>query len=267
MPIYTLPKVDKDGVLAIHSTPQNRLGEYFCDNDNNRLWVYLRADAALTKGAALASKSAQSITSGLLQADAGSNKLNFGTSTNLDTTFPRVPNQPQFSEYMVVQEVGGDQLGVVYEHRKTEASVQWFSEDNLKLTTQLAANADLSFFTPWLVGEAGTTSAVLGFAQKAIAQGEYFWALVEGIGWGIPDGAITAGAALRVSNTSGELDDTALAVASSAVATTTAPCAYAMNAAAADQLVSIVAAAPARIGIPPFQGTRTEISYDHPSAT
>ncbi len=254
--IFSLPKVDKYGVLAIHSTPQNRLGEYFCDNSNNRLWVYLRANEALDKGAAVASRAPQEIASGLQAAAAGSRELVF-SGVNLDTIFPRVPNQPRFSEYMMVQEEGGSQIGTVWEHSQTEMSVQWTSELDFQLASALAASADLIFKTPWLVDEAGTGGAVIGFAQRAIAIGQYFWALVEGFGWGLAGAAIAADTALRVSNANGALDDAASGASD--------PCAYSEAAAASGELVPIVASAPKKIGILPFNGAKTQISYEHPS--
>lgn len=260
--ITSLPKVTKEGVYARHSAPQNRLGEYFCDNERNRLWVYLRANEALSKGAAVASRAPQTISSGLLAAAAGSRKLAFGSAVDLDTTFPSVPNQPRFTEYMLVHQVGGSQMGTVYEHRQRECSVEWFSEDDFELTTALAADDDVTFATPWLVDEASTTAGVIGFAQRAIAVGEYFWALVEGIGWGIANAAIAASVALRVADTDGELDD----VAEGSV-TAVDSCAHSLAAAASGALVPMVAAAPTRIGILPFQGGRSKISYQHPSAS
>lgn len=254
--IFSLPKVDKNGVLATHTTPQNRLGEYFCDNENNQLWVYLRANEALSKGAAVASRAAQTIASGLQAAAAGSRKLTF-TGVNLDTTFPRVPNQPRFAEYMVVHQVGGSQIGTVWEHTQTEMSVEWVSEDGFDLTTALADSDDVTFATPWLCNEAGTTSGVIGYAQRAIAVGNYFWALVEGIGWGLANAAIAAGAALRVADANGELDD--------AAGDARSPCGYSLAAAAAGELFPMNAAAPMRISIPMFHGRKSRISYEHPS--
>ena len=261
--ITSLPKVNKDGVLAIHSTAQNRLGEYFCNNLTNRLWVYLRANVAIPEGAGIASVAPTAFTTGLLAAAAGTKELKFSATVNLDTAFPRVPNQPRFYEYMHLTQTGGSQLGVVHEHRDRECSVQWYSEDDLKLTTALAANADVSFAVPWLVRIATTGGDVIGFAQRAIKIGEYFWALVEGVGWGIAGAAVAAGAALRIDGTDGRLDD----LSTGAAVVRSAPCAYSIDAqTVAAALVPIVAAAPVRIGILPFQGGRSQTSHEYPSA-
>ncbi len=261
--ITSLPKVNKDGVLAIHRTAQNRLGEYFCNNVTNRLWVYVRADVAIPKGAGIASVAPTAFTAGLLAAAAGTAKLKFGTAVDLDTAFPRVPNQPRFYEYMHLTQTGGSQLGVVHEHRARECDVQWYSENDLKLTTALVADADVSFAVPWLVRIATMGGDVIGFAQRALKIGEYFWALVEGVGWGIASAAVAANAALRIDGTDGKLD----ALSTGAAVIRSAPCAYSIDAqSAADALVPIVAAAPTRIGILPFQGGRSQISYEHPSA-
>ena len=261
--ITSLPKVNKHGVLSIHSTAQNRLGEYFCNNVTNRLWVYVRADVAIPEGAGIASVAPTAFTAGLLAAAAGTRGLNFSATVNLGTSFPRVPNQPRFYEYMHLTQTGGSQLGVVHEHRDRECSVQWYTEDDLKLTTALAANADVSFAVPWLVRIATTGGDVIGFAQRAIKIGEYFWALVEGVGWGIAGDAVAANAALRIDGTDGRLDD----LSTGAAVIRSAPCAYSIDAqTVADALVPIVAAAPVRIGILPFQGGRSLISYKHPSA-
>ena len=262
MPINTLPKADKYGVYTKHTTPQNRLAEYFCDNDTNKMWVYVRANEAITRGAGIASRAVQTITAGLLATDAGLRDLRFGSATDLNALFPRVPNQPQFAEYMRISvQEGGGQIGTVYEHSQRQMSIEWTSEDDFKLRTNLVADADLALTTSWLVVEASTTAAVIGFAQRDIAAGEYFWALVEGLGWGRANAAIAAGAALRIADTEGELDDIA-----EASATPVDVCAYAEAAAAANGLFSIKAAAPARISIPDFHGGRSEISYDHPAA-
>ena len=177
--IFTLNKADKYGMLVKHTYPQDRLGENFCDNDDNRRWVYVRADEGLSKGAALAAKASNQIASGLLATAADTNKLVFN-GVNLDTVFPRVPNQPKFNDFIMVQEVGGSQIGTVYAHSGTEMWVDWWSELERSLSSPLAASANLNFVVPWLVQEAAQTGDVIGFAQREIAVGEYFWALVEG---------------------------------------------------------------------------------------
>ena len=262
MPIPSLPKVDKYGVLAIHTTPQNRLGECFFDNQTNEMWVYVRANAALAQGAPVAVVPNQTITSGLLAAAAGSRKLNFGSSVNLDTTFPRVPNQPRNADYMIVK-APGNQVGTVYEHRQREMSVEWWYEDDFQLATALAADDDLSFITPWLVttadGNAGNRG-VVGFAQKAIAVGNYFWALVQGLGVGLAGAAISAGDPLSVVDAGDGLGPAQAADTANA-------CAYALEAAADTDLVVMTAAAPGRTSIPQFKGGRSKQSYQHPSAS
>ena len=255
--IFSLPKVNRDGVLAIHSTPQNRLGEYFCDNERNQLWVYVRANEAITKGLALSSISPTAITTGLEAAAAGSRELTFSTAVNLDTTFPRVPNQPQFTEYMIVAQTGGSQFGTVHSHAERQCAVEWYTEDDLQLGTALAANANVDFGTPWLMRTAVTAGSVVGFAQRAIAIGEYFWALVDGVGFGYSTAAVVQNTPLRITTTAGELDDGG---------GNSDPCAYSTaNQSAADELISIIASAPVKIGIPPFQGVGNDIAYQYPT--
>lgn len=256
--IPSLPKVEKQGVYTIHSTPQNRLGECFWDNETNQMFVYVRADEAITRGAALTSKAPQSINSGLLAAAAGSKTLEFGSTVNLDTTFPRVPNQPKSSEYIIVGVVGSSESGILYAHTQNEAFVSWDTDD-LTLETALLADASLDFTTPWLVREAGTDLGVIGIAQRDIAQGEYFWALVTGYGKAYADAAIAAGAPLYVATTEGEGDDTAVSVEG--------PYAYALRAqSTADRLVDVIAACPSRIGIVPLRKAPSTSSYTHPAA-
>ena len=261
--ITSLPKVDKYGVLAIHNSAQNRLGECFRSNLTNRKWVYVRANVAIPNGAGIASVAPTSITSGLLAAAAGTKQLKFGGAVNLDTSFPRVPNQPRFSEYMHITKLGGSQFGIVHDHRERECSVEWYSELDFKLATALDANDDMSITVPWLARLATNSGDVIGFAQRAIKVGEYFWALVEGVGWGIAGAAIAAHTALRIDAADGKLDD----LSTGDVAIRSAPCAHSTDAQSeVDELVSITAAAPARIGILPFQGGRSQQSYVSPSA-
>lgn len=269
--INSLRNVDKDGVLAIHTTPQNRLGEYFCDNETNELWVYLQANNALSRGAALQGKDV--VTFGgdgagdLVAAAAGSRKLTFESSDLDGSSGPlyRVPTQPRNAEYAIVYAPGtDDQFGTVYEHRDRECSVEWWSEigNDLSLTTALAADTALSFVVPWLANEAGNTDDVIGFAQRDISAGQYFWALVEGLGIGQAGAAIAAGTALRVTGSAGRLDDVAEGSAQAVNA-----CAHAKTAAAADgDEFLITACAPMRISIPQFKGGRSRIAYQHPAA-
>lgn len=274
--IFSLPKVDKGGVLAVHTTPQNRVGEYFCDNESNQLWVYLRANAALTRGMPLVSRPPQVITVGLQAAAAASRRLTFDsgsnaltvdgsqTSDDLNAIFPRVSRQPRNAEYMVVRETANDQMGTVHAHAARSMDVEWWSEDDYALTTALVDDGDVHLMTPWLVnhadGNAGS-DGVVAFAQAAIAQGRYFWGLVEGIGIGLAAAAVTAGVGLLVNNNADGLSP--LTEASHAVSHRVA---YSLGAAADADEFPIVASAPARISIPPFAGGRSTKSYKYPAA-
>lgn len=257
--IPTLPKVEKYGEYTIHDEPQNRLGEYFCNNKTNQLFVYLRANEDLSEGAALSSVAPISITTGLQAAAAGSKQLKFGASIDLDELLPRVPNDPKFSEYVIVGVVGSSESGILYSHTKRAADMSW-DTDNLLLETALAENASIDIAIPWLAREAGADLGVIAIAQRAIAAGKYFWGLVEGLGKAYADAAVAAGVPLYVITTEGEGDDPA-------TASTEGPYAYTLRAqSTADRLVDVIAACPARIGIVPLLRAPQRISYEHPEA-
>ena len=257
MPIYSLPNVDQHGVLAIHSEPKNRLGEYFCDNDNNRLWVYLRADEALSKGVGLVPKAVSSITSAA-SADAGSNVVDFAATVDLDGLFPRCPHQPRNADYMLLHAGNGD-FGTIWEYTTRRVQVQWFSRLDFKLSAALVTTT-VNITVPWLVREAAAASSpmVIGFTQREIPLGSYFWALVEGIGGTLLSTATIPHTGLDIANTEGETDMIDAASISDNIGFTLAT-------GAANTFSPFVAAAPVRIGILPFQGNLRDIAYEHPS--
>lgn len=258
--IPSLPKVEKDGAYTRHTTPQNKVGEYFCDNQTNQLFVYLRADEAIQKGAPVASRGVTSLTTGLLAVAAEDKKLKFGSAVNLDTSFARVPNQPLFAQYMLVGVVGDSLSGILYEHSTREASVSWDTDNRLP-SEALAADADLDFSVPWLCVEATMTlDVVIGIAQRAIAEGQYFWALVEGHGKTKVNAAVAANAPIRVAaDAEGDDPETGTTLAQP-------PYAYSMRAqATADALVDVLAACPGRIGILELRKAPFQSSYTHPT--
>ena len=244
--ITSLRSGDATGVYVVHQTPQNRLGEYFCDNETNRLFVYLRANAGIAKGTPVVSMGASVLVTGLQAAAVGSRVLKFA-GVNLNTTFPRVPAQPRESEYMIVGISGTDVSGIVYAHTQTEMDVSWDTDNGL-LGTALTADWDLAVSVPWLVHAASTSlPGVVGIAQRTLEAGDFFWALVEGVGKILLGADATAGASLSI--------------------LTNQPIAYTLRPQVADELVDCVAAAPVRIGIPPFERIPNLQSYQHPSAT
>lgn len=271
--IFSLPKVDKWGPLAKHTAPQNRLGELYCDNDTNKLWVYVRANEAITRGAALQSVApvtGANDADGLQAAAAGSNVIELASDTTDANTFTelltRVPQQPRNSDYAMIRI--GAQTGIIRSFTARSANVEWMSgaePPNWGLRTAIAeANSNtINLLRPWLVEETdGNNQSCIGFAQRAIAVGEYFWALVEGIGEGLAGAAaVAADVALRcaangtlvIFDADGNPNDVAVAWSYGGAASGDFP---------------IIASAPTKLGVVPLRRTsRSEISYDYPSAT
>ena len=101
--------------------------------------------------------------------------------------------------------------------------------------------------------------AVIGIAQRAIAAGEYFWALVDGLGYAIAHDDVDAGDPLRL-DTDGEGELVDPAAEPTVASVLNAPSAYALDAAAAGDLVPIQAKVPTCISVPPFRGGQSQIA-------
>ena len=269
--IFSLPKVDSAGIRAVHTSPANRLGEYFYDNETNSLYVYLRAFEAIQQGQAVGDSQGVYLSAGLEAAAAGSRRLTFGSTVNLETSLEHVPQRPRYAEYAIVQAFStsttaatSDQYGTVYSYDAQSCEVEWWTSDDLSLQHALAADHDIYFDMPWLVGTA-TGGQILGFAQTAVAEGRYFWALVEGVGLGRRGGTAIGGLAaqvdasgLLVSAVASDTDDVVADILTGGGPTLTG---------ANRQLLPILARATSRIGIPPFSGGRSTQAYQHPSTT
>ena len=276
--IFSLPKADNGGVRVTHSSPANRVGEYFCDNETNSLWVYLRAERAISRGVPVNSLAPVRYSAGLEAAAVGSRRLTFSvdlTTPFFNGTAERIPERPQHCEYLIIYDVENNQMGTVWARQGLRAlNVEWWSEDNLSLGTALAANDDVHFNAPWLVrpadGNAPPHGAV-GIAQADVPSGHYFWALVEGVGVGLAAAAIdVTGTSLAVHDAGDGLEPLA-----AADLLTLNVCAYALTGTTPGSGVTvadgdefpIIAAVPTRISIPPFTGGRSNPAYQHPAVS
>lgn len=266
----TFPQGD---AYAIHDEPIVPLGECVRDSIDGLLWSYLKAGVALVEGQPVA-PSLNIVTETDIPAAVNADTTIFDqfTSTQVGTlTTALVPTRSDNKEYAILKVTGGTgegQSGVITQIDGTNLTVRWRS-DNGRLTTALDTTSDVAVLAYWLAKAATTSLPVIGVAQQAVAAGKYFWALCEGEGVVLAEGAVAVGGALRISGTDGKADDTTHAATGDGLVYD--PFAVALAAAGADELIQaminvnlVISQVP--VGPAPYQsGDRRPVGGTNPS--
>ena len=242
--IFSLPRGTDDGVYSINDEPYAALGECYSEHETDSDWVYCKADVALAKGEAIKGKIITLATALGASVAAGTHKLP-DSAAAFNTTLARVPTDGaknyENAEIHIGAGTGAGQNGTILSYTNKELTIYWDS-DNGTLQTALvggagdATDSQYQLIIPWLAVKATGADNVMGFAQRDVEAGKYFWALNQG------RGVAHTGEAIAAADVSGELNisaTTAGAVIAQVATLLTPGCATAKSQAPDDSLVLI----------------------------
>lgn len=188
--IFSLPRGTDDGVYSINDEPYAALGECYSEHETDSIWVYLKASVALAKGEAVKGKIITLSAALAAAVAAGTHKLNHAAAT-FNTTLSGVPadgaKNYENAEIHIGAGTGAGQNGTIISYTNTELTIYWDSDDGTLKTALVGGAGDATdskyqLNIPWLAVKAETADSVIGFAQRDVAAGKYFWALNEGRG-------------------------------------------------------------------------------------
>lgn len=209
-----------------------------------REWVYLKAGVVLEQGEGLMSNmSIGTIITNLDTVSAAGSDLITDTGSTFETDGVLTG--------MMISVHGGTglgQFGIVLEvQSETVLRIQWLSSGDGKLDTALDTTSDLTVFAPWLGILCANDKTCIGFAQIDVALNSFFWALVNGIGYGVMDTSVAMAEndPLTIGDTSGQLTKVAATDLDS-------PCATAVHIMTTDATQAVIMAHARTISSVPF---------------